>query len=128
MKFNEIMQLKNAGFTPDQIMTLTNSEALPSASDNDGTDHAVEPPAPLVESPAEVGEDSSSPTDAGEESKPDPFKEIRDMITAMREENKQLKEMIQSDNIRNKYVPSVEKEDAAAIVAKIIRPDYKERS
>lgn len=128
MTFSEIMQLKEAGFNPDQITALATSGALPSVPDDTGVDLSAPASAPVVEPPAEVGEElpSSSPTDA--ETPPDSFGELRDMISSMREENKQLREMIQNNNIQNQHFSSPKPDDAASIMAKIIRHDIKERS
>ena len=128
MTFSEIMQLKEAGFNPDQITALATSGALPSVPDDTGVDLSAPESAPVVEPPAEVGEEipSSSPTEA---ETPDSFSELRDMISSMREENKQLREMLQNNNIRDQHFSSPKPEnDAASIMAKIIRPDIKERS
>lgn len=128
MTFSEIMALKNAGFSPDQIMTLTTSGTFPSVPDDSGADHALEAPAPLVESPAEAGEVSPSPADAGDEPKPDPFKEIRDMINGMKDEYKQMRELMQANNIRDRTIDTPHEPDPADIMKQIIRPDIHERS
>ena len=129
MTFSEIMQLKEAGFNPDQITALATSGALPSVPDDTGVDLSSPESAPVVESPAEVGEEIPSPSPTEAETPPDSFGELREMISSMREENKQLREMLQSNNIRDQHFSSPKPEnDAASIMAKIIRPDIKERS
>lgn len=127
MTFAEIMKLKDSGFTPEQIMTLTTSDgAIPSAPPED-TGVELTTNIPEVESPAEVGEGTPSSPTEGE--KPDAFQELRDMINGMRDEYKELRDLIQGNNIRDKSVPTVRNTpDAADIMKQIIRPDIKERS
>ena len=125
MNFGEIKELLTAGFTPDQIMTLTSSGALPSAPD---PSPAAEPitPAAVVESPAEVGEETpSSPTEQETEPQQDPLADIRQQLHQLQEENKQLKDQIQTNNIRDRTVTTIDAPDAAATLAEIIRPTFK---
>lgn len=124
MNFGEIKELLSAGFTPDQIMTLTSSGALPSAPD---PSPAADPitPAAVVESPAEVGEvNPSSPTEQETEAPQDPLADIREQLHQLQEENKQLKDQIQTNNILDRTVPTISAPDAADILAEVIRPTF----
>ena len=131
MTFTEVMQLKSAGFTPDQITTLATSDAIPSAPEDSGVDLADAPSTPVVESPAEVGEGNNapSPTEPGtnQASGIDSLAEIRELINGMREDNKQLRELIQGNNIRDKTMEIPKEPDAAAVMSEIIRPSIRER-
>lgn len=125
MNFGEIKELLTAGFTPDQIMTLTTSGAIPSVPD---PSPAADPitPAAVVESPAEVGEDNpSSPTEQETKDQPDPLEEIRQQLQQLKDENTQLRDQIQTNNIRDRTVPTVSAPDAASTLAEIIRPSFK---
>ena len=125
MNYAEIKDLLTSGFTPEQITQLaTISGAIPSAPDST-PENAT---APAVESPAEAGEgentghitDDSSPAEA----EADPLEDVRQQLRALQEENRQLKEQVQSNNIRDRTVPTVSAPDASATLAEIIRPSY----
>lgn len=124
MNFGEIKELLTAGFTPDQIMTLTSSGAIPSAPD---PSPAADPitTAAVVESPAEVGEETpSSPTEQETEDQQDPLADIRQQLQQLQEENKQLKDQIHAANIRDQTVQTISEPDAAQTLAEIIRPSF----
>lgn len=128
MTYTEIKDLINSGFTAEQITMLTTTGVTPS------TPVIPEASAPITEdnkeSPAEVGEEQPSPTE-GDEKTPDqdqqndPLEEIRSQLKALQEENKQLKDEIQSNNIRDRTVPTVNPPDASATLAEVIRPTFK---
>ena len=126
MKYGEIMNLVQAGFTPDQIMQLTNSGAIPSAPD--AVPEVTTPPAPgPSESP--IKEEAPAPDPAPDassqgESDPDPLDEIRETVRQLQAENEDLKKQIQSANIRDRTVQSVSVPDASATLAEIIRPTF----
>lgn len=126
MTYTEIKDLLSSGFTPDQITQLTTSGDIPSSPDPEtGTDPITATVS--LESPAEVGEgtDIPSPTEGEEDNQPDPLEDIRQQLQQLQQENKQLKEQIQTNNIRDRTVPTVAAPDAAATLAEIIRPTYK---
>ena len=126
MTYHEIKDLLTSGFTAEQITMLTTTGVNPS------TPVIPEASEPITEdnkeSPAEVGEGSAtpSPTDGeNTEQKPDPLEDIRTQLKALQNENKQLRETIQANNIRDRTVPTVSEPDASATLAEIIRPSYK---
>ena len=126
MTYQEIKDLLTSGFTAEQITMLTTTGVNPS------TPVIPEASAPITEdnkeSPAEVGEESATPSPTeGEntEQKPDPLEDIRTQLKALQDENKQLRETIQANNIRDRTVQTVSEPDASATLAEIIRPSYK---
>ena len=126
MTYTEIKDLLSSGFTPDQITQLTTSGDLPSSPDPETGADPITATGSL-ESPAEVGEgtDTPSPTEGEPDDQPDPLEDIRQQLQQLQQENKQLKEQIQTNNIRDRTVPTVAAPDAAATLAEIIRPTYK---
>ena len=126
MTYAEIKDLLSCGFTPEQINLLTTSGDLPSSPDPETGADPITATGSL-ESPAEVGEgtDIPSPTEGETEDQPDPLDEIRQQLQQLQQENKQLKEQIQTNNIRDLTVPTVAAPDAAATLAEIIRPTFK---
>lgn len=127
MTYTEIKDLLSSGFTPDQITQLTTSGDLPSSPDPETGADPITVTGSL-ESPAEVGEgtDIPSPTE-GEDSTPapDPLEDIRQQLQQLQTENKQLREQIQTNNIRDRTVPTVTGPDASEILGEIIRPTFK---
>ena len=125
MTYTEIKDLLSSGFTPDQITQLTTSGDIPSSPDPETGADPITAPGSL-ESPAEVGEETPlpSPTE-GEDNKPDPLEEIRQQLQQLQQENKLLKDQIQTNNIRDRTIPTPAAPDAAATLAEIIRPSYK---
>lgn len=126
MKYGEIMNLVQAGFTPDQIMSLTTSGVIPSAPESVQAD--VPPSAGASESPIKEEAAAPDPTPAAApsegESEPDPLDEIRETVRQLQAENEDLKKQIQSANIRDRTVESVSVPDASATLAEIIRPTF----
>ena len=129
MTYTEIKDLLSSGFTPDQITQLTNSGDLPSSPDPETGADPITVTGSL-ESPAEVGEETPlpSPTE-GEETTDnnqwDPIEDLRQQLQQIRDENKQLREQIQTNNIRDRTFETVKAPDASATLAEIIRPTYK---
>ena len=125
MTYQEIKDLLTSGFTAEQITMLTTTGVNPS------TPVIPEASEPITEdnkeSPAEVGEETPlpSPTEGEHEDQPDPLEDIRQQLQQLQQDNKQLKEQIQTNNIRDRTVPTVAAPDAAATLAEIIRPTYK---
>ena len=125
MTYAEIKDLLSSGFTPDQIAQLTTSGDLPSSPDPETGADPITATVSL-ESPAEVGEETPlpSPTE-GEDETQDPLEDIRLQLQQLQTENKQLREQIQTNNIRDRTVPTVAAPDASAILGEIIRPTFK---
>lgn len=124
MTYTEIKDLLSSGFTPEQITQLTTSGVNPSAPESPSGGDPITPTGEVT-SPAEVGEETPlpSPTE-GEDETPDPLDEIRQQLQQLQTENKQLREQIQTNNIRDRTVPTVSAPDVSAILGEIIRPTY----
>ena len=132
MDYAQIMDLVHVGFTPDQIMSLTNSGAIPSAPDAGPEETTPLPEA--SESPIKEGTDVPDPGQSGPEHAvpsegdsnitPDPLDDIRETVRRLQAENDDLKKQIQSANIRDRTVQSVSVPDASATLAEIIRPTF----
>ena len=126
MNYAEVKDLLNSGFTPEQIISLTTSGAIPSAPEMTPADV---PPLPEVsESPIKEEAPESVPETPGASSEgdnnPDPLDEIRETVRQLQAENKQLREQIQTANIREMTMETVNTPDAAATLAEIIRPTF----
>ena len=128
MTYAEIKDLLSSGFTPEQITALTTSDA-PITSDHDPD--PVDPQDPEV-SPAEgsgevVQPDDHPDPDAGTDS--DGLQEIRKALEQLQQENKQLREMMQSNNIRDRTTetPGIPEVSAEDILSGLIRPVYDEK-
>ena len=129
MTYSEIKDLLSSGFTPEQITALTTS-AAPITADNNPD--PVDPQDPEV-SPAEgsgeaVPDGIPSPDpDAGSDS--DGLQEIRKALEQLQQENKQLREMMQSNNIRDRTTetPGIPEVSAEDILSGLIRPVYDEK-
>ena len=125
MTYTEIKDLLSSGFTPEQITQLTTSGVNPSAPESPSGGDPITSTGEVT-SPAEVGEETPlpSPTEGEHEDQPDPLEDIRQQLQQLQQENKQLKEQIQTNNIRDRTVPTVAAPDAAATLAEIIRPSF----
>ena len=127
MTYTEIKDLLSSGFTPEQITQLTTSGVNPSAPESPfGGDPIT--PTEEVTSPAEVGEETPLPSPTEGENiqpDPDPLEEIRSQLQQLQTENKQLKEQIQANNIRDRTIETVNGPDASEVLGEIIRPSFK---
>ena len=129
MNYGEIMNLVHAGFTPDQIMSLSTSGAIPSAPESGPEVTAPPTPGPS-ESPIkeEVSAPDPAPDTSSEgEPEPDPLEEIRETVRQLQAENEDLKKQIQSANIRERTMETVTAPDASATLAEIIRPTFQRK-
>ena len=127
MTYTEIKDLLSSGFTPEQITQLTTSGVNPSAPESPSGGDPITPTGEVT-SPAEVGEETPLPSPTEGENNnpdPDPLEDIRQQLQQLQTENKQLREQIQTNNIRDRTVPTVAAPDAAATLAEIIRPSFK---
>lgn len=128
MTYSEIKDLLSSGFTPEQITALTTS-AAPITADHD--------PAPVDPQDPEVSPAEGSGTDEDKQSVPDPdvgpdedgLQEIRTALEQLQQENKQLREMMQSNNIRDRTTdtPGIPEVSAEDILSGLIRPVYDEK-
>ena len=127
MTYTEIKDLLSSGFTPEQITQLTTSGDLPSSPDPETGADPITATGSL-ESPAEVGEETPLPSPTEGENNnpdPDPLEDIRSQLQQLQQENKQLREQIQTNNIRDRTIESVTGPDASEILGEIIRPSFK---
>lgn len=128
MTYTEIKDLLNSGFSPEQITTLTSSGVNPSAPDAPADPEPITGPA-AVETPAEGTADTTPPAvpeaEETRDNTPDPLDEIRQQLQTLQQENKQLKEQIQTNNIRDRTMPTINPPDAARTLAEVIRPTFK---
>ena len=128
MTYTEIKDLLASGFTPEQITALTTS-AVPIAADHntdpvDSQDPEVSP----AEGSGEVVQPDDHPDpDAGQDS--DGLREIRETLSQLQQENKQLREMMQSNNIRDRTTdtPGIPEVSAEDILSGLIRPVYDQK-
>jgi len=127
MTYSEIKDLLSSGFTPEQITALTTS-AAPITADHDPD--PVDPQDPEV-SPAEGSgtEDIQSVPDPDAGTDSDGLQEIRKALEQLQQENKQLREMMQSNNIRDRTTetPGIPEVSAEDILSGLIRPVYDEK-
>ena len=128
MNYEQIMDLVQAGFTPDQIMALTSSGVIPSAPDP-GPEVTTPPLPEASESPIKEGTtvpdpEQSVPSEGDSNKDTDPLEEIRETVRHLQAENEDLKKQIQSANIRDRTMNTVSAPDASATLAEIIRPTY----
>lgn len=126
MTYTEIKDLLSSGFTPEQITQLTTSGVNPSAPESPSGGDPITPTGEVT-SPAEVGEETPLPSPTEGENNnpdPDPLEDIRSQLQQLQQENKQLREQIQTNNIRDRTIETVTVPDAAATLAEIIRPSF----
>ena len=123
MTYTEIKDLLSSGFTPEQITQLTTSGVNPSAPESPSGGEPITPTGEVT-SPAEVGEGTplSSPTEG--EVAPD-NDEQWDPIEDLRKQIQQLREQIQTNNIRDRTIETVTGPDASEVLGEIIRPSFK---
>lgn len=127
MTYTEIKDLLSSGFTPEQITQLTTSGVNPSAPESPSGGEPITPTGEVT-SPAEVGEgtDIPSPTEGENNNQdPDPLEDIRSQLQQLQQENKQLREQIQTNNIRDRTIETITGPDASEILGEIIRPSFK---
>ena len=127
MTYAEIKDLLSCGFTPEQINLLTTSGVNPSAPESPSGGDPITPTGEVT-SPAEVGEETPLPSPTEGENNnpdPDPMEDIRSQLQQLQQENKQLREQIQTNNIRDRTIESVTGPDASEILGEIIRPSFK---
>lgn len=130
MTYTEIKDLLSSGFTPEQITQLTTSGVNPSAPESPSGGEPITPTGEVT-SPAEVGEETPLPSPTEGEvttdnnDQWDPIEDLRKQIQQVREENKQLREQIQTNNIRDRTIETVTGPDASEVLGEIIRPSFK---
>lgn len=128
MTYSEIKDLLSSGFTPDQITALTTSAAPITADDSQDPDtHSQDPEVSPAEGSGTEDSQSVPDPDAGTDS--DGLQEIRKALEQLQQENKQLREMMQSNNIRDRTTetPGIPEVSAEDILSGLIRPVYDEK-
>ena len=127
MTYTEIKDLLSSGFTPEQITQLTTSGVNPSAPESPSGGDPITPTGEVT-SPAVVEEGTPLPSPTEGENNnpdPDPLEDIRSQLQQLQQENKQLREQIQTNNIRDRTIETVTGPDASEILGEIIRPSFK---
>lgn len=121
MTYEQIIALTDKGFTPDQIMQLSNMETDPEPDQPNG---AEVPP-----DPAPDPEGHDGPADPDGETPPpypDPLAEIQKSMKEMAAELSAMKAAQQEANIKDVIRPAPEaKQTADDILAGFIRPEMK---
>lgn len=128
MTFEQIMTLLNKGFTPDQIMSLTNS---PNVMQNKPSGNQDPAPTPADPAPATVPTTSPAPAPADPAPAPAPTTTPEqtgtgnaDILAALAK----LTATIQNQQIAQAMIPGgamQQKETAEDVLASIINPTYK---
>ena len=98
MTFSEIKTLLDAGFTKDEIMSISNpqnAQINPQPAEEQPKPSAEEQPKP----PAE--EQPKPPAEDHPEQLPEGLKILQNSITEMMKSNKELMEVIQASNLNN---------------------------
>lgn len=121
MTYDQIMALTDKGFTPEQILKLSDLEEDPVPEKQAGAE--------VPEDPATDPEGHDGPADPEKEtppSSPDPFAEIRDQMKRMTEEVAAMKAAQQEANIKEVIRAAPETvQTADDILAGFIRPEMK---
>ncbi len=106
--FEQLQSLMNYGFTPEQIMSLSDDGTIPAAAPDQ--EQAAAPDQAATPEQAEAQEPEENP-----------------QITALQSEVENLKKQLQAANIKNASVDQISADDKSVenILAGIIRPDYK---
>lgn len=128
MTLAEIKELHSMGFTPDQIMALTTPAAPTPAAGNP----VEEAPAPSTDTTPEAdntpatGEAISPAGDAAPISATPAPEEAPNTLDQLMEEVKSLRQLVQSNNIRDRTfdTPETPEVDAESILGLFIRPDF----
>lgn len=104
--FEQLQSLMNFGFTPEQIMSLSDDGTIPASA----PDQAATPEPAAEPEQTEAQEPEENP-----------------QITALQTEVETLKKQLQAANIKNASVDQISADDKSVenILAGIIRPDYK---
>lgn len=110
--FEELQTLMNYGFTPEQIMHLSDDGTIPAA-------------APDQEPAATPEQEQAASTDQEPAAAPEQEEDPR--INALQTEVDNLKKQLQAANIKNASIDKITADEKSVenILAGIIRPDYK---
>ena len=106
MTIEQITALVNAGFTKDDILSMTAQEPAPQT--------AQEPAPQTAQEPATQAPQTAQEPAQTEYSNADVMKEIVN-----------LKSIIQAQNLAASFMPQVTQKDAATVLAEVIRPERK---
>lgn len=127
MTYTEIKDLLSSGFNPEQITALTTSAAPITADNNPDPVDSQDPEVSPAEGSGTEDKQSVPDPDAGTDS--NGLQEIRETLAQLQQENKQLREMMQSNNIRDRTTetPGIPEVSAEDILSGLIRPVYDEK-
>lgn len=119
MTYEQITDLLNKGFTPDQITALTTSGNLSDPDESIPISHPQEAPAPDPSHPLEDPEPSSDQPASDQPAQvPDHSAEIMGAIS-------DLKKTIQQSNIRTMSVDAISGDDSLEkAMSELIRPSF----
>lgn len=112
--FEQLQTLMNYGFTPEQIMNLSDDGTIPAAAADQeqaaAPEQASDPEQAADPEPAEAAEQEEDPR-----------------INALQTEVDNLKKQLQAANIKNASIDKIPADEQSVenILAGIIRPDYK---
>ena len=121
--FEEIKQLHEMGFSPDQIMSFTNSaETIP--ADQPGDAHSADEPSNTPDGAADAPGISETITGNPVVDKPVETVDNSGLISAIED----LKKTLQASNIRTQSVETVAPaNELENIMAEFIRPSYEKK-
>ena len=118
MTIEQITALVNAGFTKDDILSMTAQEPAPQTAQEPAQEPApqtAQEPAPqTAQEPATQAPQTAQEPAQTEYSNADVMKEIVN-----------LKSIIQAQNLAASFMPQVTQKDAATVLAEVIRPERK---
>ena len=97
MKLSEINRLLDAGFTHDEIMSLS-TESTENPQDEKPT--SVQNEKPADEKKQDSVSDEKPGADQQTENKPDPISELKDLFADLKKSNDELKKTIQESNLK----------------------------
>ena len=108
--------LLNGGYTPEQIAEFENAEIHQTPEPQPSPQPTPEPEAQPTPQPTPEPEAQPTP-----EPEAQPEYSNADVMQAIAG----LKSLIQSSNLQNTFMPNVKPQDAADVLAKVIRPERK---
>ena len=118
MTYEQITDLLNKGFSPDQITALTTSGNMSDPDESIPISHPQEAPEPDPLNPLEDPEPSSDQPAPAPDPEPDHSAEIMSAIS-------DLKKTIQQSNIRTMSVDTISGEDSLErAMSELIRPSF----
>lgn len=118
MTIEQITALVNAGFTKEDILSLTAQEPAQQTAQEPATQAPAQEPA---QEPQTAQEPAQAPQTAQEPAQTQPEYSNADVM----KEIASLKSIVQAQNLAATFIPQVNQKDAAAVLAEVIRPERK---